>query len=71
MREKFPEGTWFGKKHTPETIEKIKKSTKGKQTGEKNSQFGTCWITNGQENKKIKKEDIQNYKNLGYYKGRI
>lgn len=25
--------------------------------GEKNSQFGTCWITNGKENKKIKKEE--------------
>jgi len=28
------------------------------RTGVKNSQFGTCWITNGKENKKIKKENI-------------
>lgn len=28
---------------------------KGTGTGELNSQYGTCWITNGVENKKIKK----------------
>lgn len=71
MREKFPNGTWVGKKHTPETIEKMKKSTKGKQLGDKNSQFGTCWITNSKENKKIKKEDLEKYESLGYYKGRV
>jgi len=63
--------TWLGKNHKPETIEKMKKSSKGKHIGDKNSQFGTCWITNGQENKKIKKEDIDNFLSLGYYKGRI
>ena len=26
--------------------------------GENNNQFGTCWITNGVESKKIKKEEI-------------
>lgn len=37
-------------------------------TGEKNSQFGTMWITNGIINKKIKRnEEIPN----GYKKGRI
>ena len=41
------------------------------QQGSKNSQFGTCWITNGQENKKIKKEDLDNWLEIGYYKGRI
>jgi hypothetical protein len=30
----------------------------GKMDGEKNSQFGTRWITNGIENKKIKKDSI-------------
>lgn len=39
------------------------------KTGSKNSQFGTMWITNGVENKKIKKEvDIIPE---GWYKGRI
>jgi hypothetical protein len=28
-----------------------------KQSGEKNSQFGTMWITDGVTNKKIKKND--------------
>jgi hypothetical protein len=44
------------KKHTPETIEKMKQH-KGKQVKEKNSQFGTKWITNEKENKKIKNTD--------------
>ena len=41
------------------------------QQGSKNSQFGTCWITNGQENKKIKKENLDLWLELGYYKGRV
>lgn len=45
---------WYGKKHTEETKQKMCKS---KNIGETNSQFGTCWITNGTENKKIKKTD--------------
>ena len=39
--------------------------------GNKNSQFGTCWITNGVENKKIKKDDLDNWIVKGYSKGRI
>lgn len=41
------------------------------QQGERNSQYGTCWITNGIENKKIKKEDLNNWTSLGYNKGRV
>jgi len=48
---------WLGKKHKTETIEKMKKSKIGYGLGSKNSQFGTCWITNGLKNKKIKKQD--------------
>lgn len=40
------------------------------QQGSKNSQFGTCWITNGSENKKIKKEDLYLWIEQGYNKGR-
>ena len=46
---------WLGKKHTEETKLKIGTLNSLKQKGESNSQYGTCWITNGTENKKIKK----------------
>lgn len=50
-------GHWKGKKHKPESIEKMKQARKGVGKGEKNSQYGTCWITNGTENRKIQKGD--------------
>lgn len=49
---------WSGKKHSPETKKLISDSKKGTGAGNLNSQFGTQWITNGDENKKIKKGDI-------------
>jgi hypothetical protein len=56
---------WQGKQHSEETKQKMRKP---KNQGDKNSQFGTMWITNGQENKKIKKDvDIIPE---GWYKGR-
>jgi len=48
--------SWIGKKHKTETIEKMKESKKGQGIGITNSQYGTKWITNGNENKKIKKD---------------
>jgi group I intron endonuclease len=48
---------WTGKKHSEETKKKMFEIVK-LRTKDKNSQFGTCWITNGDENKKIKKEGI-------------
>lgn len=57
---------WTGKKHKEETKNKIGEANSQKQKGESNSQFGTCWITNGTENKKIKKtESIPNGWRLG------
>jgi len=48
---------WTGRKHSDETILKMKKSAKGRGTGSANSQFGKCWITNEIESKKITKGD--------------
>lgn len=48
---------WTGKKHKEESKRKIGEANSQKQKAEGNSQFGTCWITNGIENKKIKKSE--------------
>ena len=50
--------SWVGKKHKPETIDKMKIKAIGKGLGNTNSQYGTIWITNGIENKKIKNSEI-------------
>jgi hypothetical protein len=50
-------GTFNGKFHTECTKEKMRAKAK-ERIGHKNSQFGTCWITNEIENKKIKKDDL-------------
>lgn len=64
---------WYGKKHKQETIEKYKRTFKeiGHQQGEKNSQYGTCWITKEGENKKIKKEELEIFEQQGWKKGRV
>jgi len=51
-----PRGRGFlGKSHTEETKAKMRAAAVDHGQGEANSQFGTMWITNGIENKKIKK----------------
>ena len=60
------------KKHSYKTKCKMSNTHKlnKDQQGEKNSQFGTCWIYNNKENKKIKKEQLNEYLKLGWIKGR-
>ena len=56
---------WLGKTHTEDSKRKI--GLGNKQKGQKNSQFGTIWITDGIENRKIKKHDLIPQ---GFYQGR-
>lgn len=59
--------TFTGKTHTDDAKNRIGLKNSEHQFGSKNSQFGTLWITNGSENKKIKKIEIMPE---GWYKGR-
>ena len=73
LREGYSTGrlspTFLGKKHKLETIEKLKGHTR--QNGEKNSQYGTCWVTHPKlGNKKIGKQELDKYLQLGYNRGR-
>lgn len=61
-------GPWTGRHHTEETKLKIHNSKVGKYCGEKNSQFGTYWITNGYTNAKW--ADSRGNIPDGYWKGR-
>ena len=63
---------WDGRKHKKESLDKMKETFKEikHQQKEKNSQYGTCWITKDNENKKIKKEELETYLLLGWKKGR-
>jgi hypothetical protein len=49
---------WTGRTHTEESKLKMRTSSKGKGSSVENSQYGTCWITNGIDNKKIHKGDL-------------
>jgi hypothetical protein len=63
-------GTFLGKKHKEESKRKIGEKTK-KLIGEKNSQYNTCWITKNKINKKIKNNQLNDYLNQGWSKGRF
>jgi hypothetical protein len=69
VRDKGPFCDWTGKKHSEETIKKMKGHKR--QQGSNNSQFGTCWIFNDntKQNKKISKEDLSKYLDQGWFKG--
>ncbi len=55
--EKNPLGTFYGKKHSEQTKKIIGEKNSINQIGEKNSQYNTMWITNGEVNKKICKNE--------------
>jgi len=55
-----------GKKHSTKT----KNLMADKKIGKNNPSFGTCWITNGNEVKKIPLEALDSHLEMGYHKGR-
>ena len=59
---------WIGKKHSNKTKKIIGLKNSQNQKGNKNSQFGSEWITNGVKNLKVKKGS--KYPE-GFYKGRL
>jgi hypothetical protein len=63
--------TFAGKKHTEETKNKMRDKAK-ERIGEKNSQFGTCWVFNleVEQSKKIKNDDLNSFLELGWIIGR-
>ena len=61
-------GSFTGKHHSEETKYKMSQSKKGKNIGNKNSQYGTYWITNGYTN--MKWSDNRGNLPEGYYRGR-
>lgn len=61
---------WTGKKLTNEHKSKIGKANSKKQSGSKNSQYGTCWINLNGISKKIKKEKLDDALSEGWFRGR-
>jgi len=62
--------TFLGKTHKAETKIKVGAKNSVHQTGEGNSQFGTCWVTDGVKPVKIKKEQLDEYLAKGFKRGR-
>lgn len=62
--------TFTNKKHSGET-KKLMSVKASAHIGNKNSQYGTCWITKDGVNKKIKNCDLPTFTNEGWYKGRV
>lgn len=60
---------WTGRKHSQESIEKMKKAH-ANQSGNRNSQFGSCWIRKDGTSMKIKRVDLDQFLNDGWCLGR-
>lgn len=60
-----------GKKHSNEFKERLSKINKEKQSGSNNSQYGTCWIHNDLQSKKIQIEELDSFIENGWKKGRV
>ena len=67
---KFIPYDFKGQKHTAKSKEKIGEKNKISQLGDKNSQFGTCWIYNDSISMKIDKKDLSLYLEHEWKQGR-
>lgn len=67
-RFKTQPGTFTNKTHSPETKATMSQARKGTGTGMSNSQFGSMWITDGHDSRKIRSNDLIP---SGWYKGRV
>ena len=69
---KFKAPDWTGKHHSEESKRKIGESNAIAQKGEKNSQFGTCWISHPEMKKsqRVNKGEVEGYLADGWVKGR-
>lgn len=63
-------GSKPGRVHSEETKQKMSESSKGTGLGSSNSQFGTCWINNGQTVLKIKLTELSSFLSEGWKRGR-
>lgn len=68
---KYKYDTFSGRSHTEEAKLSVGLKNSLNQKGEKNSQFGTRWINDGQTDKKIKEIDLNEHLSKGWEFGRI
>ena len=68
----MPPPSFKGKKHSNESKVKIGKSNSKYQSGKGNANYGNCWIYSlkEQRNKIIRKEELQEWLDKGWHKGR-
>lgn len=63
--------SFSGLTHSDNTKRILSKKKEGYGLGDKNTQYGTCWVTKEKINKKIKKEELELFISDGWVKGRV
>lgn len=60
---------WLGHTHSDDTKKRMRLAAQ-KRIGQLNSQYATCWVTDGNQVSKVKGDDLQTYLNQGWRRGR-